>query len=146
MSNTARSTVEETIVRGILNLLPEVSGCVKTPAWNAETIPEGTGVIAAEITKKEQVVFGYPNWWIYLSVMGQTFVSCDPDRKKICAIHDAVLAAVSAWTPAFLSGAMPAGAAVKGILPMGNVMIRENDEKRAFNVDLKLAVTDLTFN
>lgn len=139
-----KSTFQSLLIAAILDRLPLDDNIVKTASWSDETLV-GTGTVTAEVTKWEQASPNISAWVATVSVLGMTFPSEDPDKSIIQTIHENCLRSCAAFTPGHFVGALPDGAVVAGILPVGHSEIRESEDQFMFTVDFGLAITNTPF-
>ena len=139
MANTENTDVSAGIVNDILNgITLTQDGAVKTDSFDPDNAPDG--VVTCEVTKLEQLNPGVPDFYVSVSVIGQTFASTDPDKKIIRKLFADVMRSVMAMTTATFTSVT-----VDGILPISNAAIREGSDRFMFTVDFRLAVGNLTF-
>lgn len=122
------------------------SSVVKTDSFLADAAVEGSGVLTAEVTKVEQPTPGLPDYFVSVSVLGQTLASVDADKAIIRGMFDDAMKSVTNLTVENCnsSGTLPpllSGGEVQGFFPVSNAAIREGGEKYMFTIDAKLAVT-----
>lgn len=143
-ASTSPSGVMKNIVSGILNSLTlTAQGASTTDSFDPTSGPDGHGKVTCEITRFEQINPGLPDFFIHLSVIGQTFASEDTTKTVIRTMFADVMRSVLAFTPSSLTTAT--GVTVDGILPISNAAIREGENYFMFTVDFRIAVGNLTF-
>ena len=147
----------ERLIRAVLDQidLPYGDGVVKVDSYDPEAVPEGDGVITAEITKVEEPNPGLPDYFVSVSVLGFTFVSVDPDKRIVRHLFDVVLNDVSRLIAASrtpkarrrqrFEDHLPLGARLAGVREITNAAVREGEDKTLFTVDFQLVITDWRF-
>lgn len=141
------STFTRDIVAGILaRITLRDTSVVKTDSFLDAQAVEGSGVLTAEVTKVEQPTFGLPDYFVSVSVLGQTFASVDADKAIIRGMFDDAMKSVTSLTiegcnsSGTLPPLLPRGE-VQGFFPVSNAAIREDPEHYMFTIDFRLAVT-----
>ena len=139
-----KSTFQKILISAILERLNLDDNIVKTASWTSETLT-GTGTVTAEVTKWEQAAPNMPAWIAFVSVLGMTFHSEDPDKYIIQTMHENCLQCCADFTPDSFVGTLPEGSTVAGILPVKHSEIRENEDQFMFTVDFGLAIVNTPF-
>ncbi len=138
------STFTRDIVAGILaRIVLRDATIVKTDSFLAADAVGGAGVLTAEVTKVEQPNPGLPDYFVSVSVLGQTFASCDADKSIIRAMFDDAMKSVTELTVANCNAApaLVSRSEVQGLFPVSSAAIRENPERYMFTIDFRIAVT-----
>ena len=132
------------IVFGILNSLTLTApGVNKTDSFDPTSEPDGNGVVTCEITRFEQINPGLSDFFVHVSVIGQTFASVDTSKTIIRTTFADVMRSVLAFTPSILAAAT--GVTVDGILQISNAAVREDADHFMFIVDFGIVVGNLSF-
>jgi hypothetical protein len=117
---------------------------VKTTSFDLETAQNGAGAFVAAITGVTQANQGLPDYFVYVTVMGQMLVECDPDKSLIRQLYADTLASVQRWTPASVTAALgwDSPAAVLGIINIRSA-VQLDGAARVFRIDLTLVTTEM---
>ena len=95
--------------------LPDVE---KVAAFDLSQYVNPGGTIAVSVSGMDVANQGLPDYWVQVTVMGQTLVECDPDKSIIRQLYADALGSVQGWTPANVTAALEwdSPAAVVGII------------------------------
>ena len=121
--------------------LPDVE---KIAAYDLSQSVNPGGTLAVSISGMDVANQGLPDYWVYVTIMGQTLVECDPDKSIIRQLYADTLGSVQNWTPASVTAALEwdSPAAVVGIINIRSA-VQLDGASRIFRIDLTLATTDV---
>ena len=121
--------------------LPDVE---KVAAFDLTENVNPGGTLAVSVSGMDVANQGLPDYWVYVTVMGQTLVECDPDKTVIRQLYADALNSVQNWTPESVTAALEwdSPAAVCGIINIRSA-VQLDGAARIFRIDLTLATTDV---
>ena len=128
----------------LFEIIPVDSFILKTDYFDFETAVNPSGTLVVATTAVNVANLGLPDYFVDISLLGCTYVECDPDKSIIRKMHSDVLTAVQAWTPGLVTAAfgLVAPARVCGIINITS-SISSDKSKNAFRLDVRLVFTDL---
>ena len=129
----------------LLNILATtVSGVEKIAAYDLSKCVNPSGTLAVSVSGMDVANQGLPDYWVYVTIMGQTLVECDPDKNVIRQLYADTLNSVQNWTPESVTSALEwdSPAAVLGIINIRSA-VQLDGASRVFRIDLTLATTDV---
>lgn len=123
--------------------LPDVE---KIAAYDLSQSVNPSGTIGVSVSGMDVANQGLPDYWVYVTIMGQTLVECDPDKSIIRQLYADALASVQNWTPESVTNALgwSSPAAVVGIINIRSA-VQLDGATRIFRIDLTLATADTDF-
>lgn len=128
----------------LFEIIPVDSFILKTDYFDFETAVNPSGTLVVATTAVNVANLGLPDYFVDISLLGCTYVECDPDKSIIRKMHSDVLTAVQAWTPELVTAAfgLVAPARVCGVINITS-SISSDKSKNAFRLDVRLVFTDL---
>lgn len=127
-------------------LSTSLSGVEKIAAYDLSQSVNPGGTLAVSISGMDVANQGLPDYWVYVTIMGQTLVECDPDKSIIRQLYADTLGSVQNWTPASVTTALEwsSPAAVVGIINIRSA-VQLDGASRVFRIDLTLATVETDF-
>lgn len=128
----------------LFEILPVDSFILKTAYFDLEKHVNPSGTLVISTTAVNVANPGLPDYFVDISLLGCTYIECDPDKETIRKMHSDVLTAVQAWTPGLVSGAfgLVAPARCCGVINITS-SLSSDKSKNAFRLDVRLVMTDL---
>jgi hypothetical protein len=125
-------------------LSTSLSGVEKIASYDLSQAVNPAGTLAVSVSGIDNANQGLPDYFVYVTVMGQMLVECDPDKSLIRQLYADTLASVQRWTPASVTAALEwdSPAAVVGIINIRSA-VQMDGATRIFRIDLTLATTDV---
>lgn len=128
----------------LLNILSTtVSDVEKIAAYDLSKCVNPSGTLAVSVSGMDVANQGLPDYFVYITIMGQTLVECDPDKYVIRQLYADTLTSVQDWTPSNVTSALEweSPAAVVGIINTRSA-VQLDGASRVFRIDLTLVTTD----
>jgi hypothetical protein len=125
-------------------LSTSLSGVEKIASYDLSQAVNPGGTLAVSVSGIDNANQGLPDYFVYVTVMGQMLVECDPDKSLIRQLYADTLASVQHWTPASVTAALgwDSPAAVLGIINIRSA-VQLDGAARVFRIDLTLVTTEV---
>lgn len=128
----------------LFEIIPVDSFIVKTASFDLESPVKPEGTLVIETTGIEVANLGCPDYFVNISLLGMTYVECDPDKAIMRKMFADVMTAVQAWTPELVTQAFgfEYPARCVGIINI-NSTISSDKSMHVFRLDVRLVLSDV---
>jgi len=130
----------------LFEIIPVDAFVLKTASFDLDSAVRPEGTLVIETTSVEVANQGLPDYFVSMSLLGMTYVECDPDKQIMRKMFADCLTAVQAWTPELVSNAFGfvSPARCCGIIGITSTLSSDKS-MHVFRIDFRLVLTDVDF-
>lgn len=128
----------------LFEIIPVDAFITKVAFYDFQNFVNPHGTLVISVTGVPVANLGLPDYYYDISILGATYVECDPDKNVLRKMHADVMTALQAWTPELVTNAfgLLAPARCCGIININSTFANDKS-KNAFRFDVRLVLTDV---